>query len=111
MNTADYENQVKILAAHPMIGQTKNLSAHSAKEQGSGDGTPAEVIELLAVLNKEYQDKFGFCFVVFVNGRPKKDIIPVLESRLGNTKEEECKEGLKAMVLIAEDRFKKMNVA
>eukprot|EP01134_Creolimax_fragrantissima_P000037 CFRG0037T1 len=108
---ASHEHQVEMLAAHPKIGQRKNLSALSSAEQGLGDATSETVLNRLDSLNQEYEHKFGFCFVEFVNGRPKAEIIPVIERRLGNSSEDETKIGLEAMCLIASDRLKKLGMA
>ena len=40
------------------------------------------VLAELAELNKTYEEKFGFRFVVFVNRRPRAEILPVLRERL-----------------------------
>jgi 2-oxo-4-hydroxy-4-carboxy-5-ureidoimidazoline decarboxylase len=46
---------------------------------------------------------------VFVAGRPRKDIIPVIEERIkSNDKDAELKTGIVDMMLIARDRLKKL---
>jgi 2-oxo-4-hydroxy-4-carboxy--5-ureidoimidazoline (OHCU) decarboxylase len=90
------------LNAHPAIG-ARRLSKHSAAEQGAG-GHPAVLTEL-AYLNQVYEEKFGFRFVVFVNGRPKSEILKVLQERLERTREDELDTGLRELVAIARDRF------
>jgi 2-oxo-4-hydroxy-4-carboxy--5-ureidoimidazoline (OHCU) decarboxylase len=92
------------LNAHPAIGAHR-LSKHSATEQGVG-GHPAVLTEL-AYLNQVYEEKFGFRFVVFVNGRAKSDILKVLQERLERTREEELDTGLRELVAIARDRWYK----
>jgi 2-oxo-4-hydroxy-4-carboxy--5-ureidoimidazoline (OHCU) decarboxylase len=92
------------LNAHPAIGARK-LSKHSAAEQGAG-GHPAVLTEL-AYLNQVYEEKFGFRFVVFVDGRPKSEILKVLQQRLERTPEEELDTGLRELVAIARDRYEK----
>ena len=57
-----------MLDAHPAIGERKKLSKHSASEQGA-DYDPAVIAEL-EELNRRYEERFGFRFVVFVNRRP-----------------------------------------
>jgi 2-oxo-4-hydroxy-4-carboxy--5-ureidoimidazoline (OHCU) decarboxylase len=52
-----------------------------------------------------YEEKFGFRFVVFVAGRPKREILNVLSERIGNTREEELETGLRELVAIARDRW------
>lgn len=61
---------------------------------------------------QEYEERYGFKFVVFVAGRPRKDIIPVIEDRIkSNNKEAELKTGIVDMMLIARDRLKKLKAA
>jgi 2-oxo-4-hydroxy-4-carboxy--5-ureidoimidazoline (OHCU) decarboxylase len=95
------QEQREALNAHPPIG-ARNLSERSAAEQGSGDH-PA-VLTDLAYLNQVYEEKFGFRFVVFVNGRPKSEILEVLQQRLERSREEELETGLHELVAIARDR-------
>jgi 2-oxo-4-hydroxy-4-carboxy--5-ureidoimidazoline (OHCU) decarboxylase len=95
--------KLEALNAHPAIG-AGNLSARSAAEQGSG-GDPAVLTEL-AYQNQVYEEKFGFRFVVFVNRRPKAEILDVLRRRLENTREEELDTALGELVAIAEDRWR-----
>ena len=101
--------QIAVINAHPRIGANpSNVSAASFKEQGyERDTTPPEVFLRLADLNEEYEQKFGFRFVVFVNRRPKEALIPVLEARLRGTRDEELRTALKEIVAIAEDRLRR----
>jgi 2-oxo-4-hydroxy-4-carboxy--5-ureidoimidazoline (OHCU) decarboxylase len=96
------EEKVEALDAHPAIG-SRTLSARSAEEQGAS-GDPA-VLSELAYLNQIYQEKFGFRFVVFVAGRPKREILEVLRDRIANTREEELDTGCRELVAIARDRW------
>ena len=97
-----HEDKIEALNAHPAIGARK-LSARSAAEQGS-DADPA-VLSELAYLNQVYEEKFGFRFVVFVNSRPKREILEVLRERIGRTLEEELDTGCRELVAIARDRW------
>ncbi len=94
----------EVLDAHPPIGARRNLSARSQAEQGSDDD-PA-VLEELASLNRTYEDRFGFRFIVFVNGRPRRAIVPILKERLERSREEELATALDELVSIAEARWR-----
>ena len=61
----------------------------------------------LARLNHEYEDRFGFRFVVFVNRRPKSEIVPVLRERLTRSRDEELDTAVQELVAIAEDRWRR----
>jgi 2-oxo-4-hydroxy-4-carboxy--5-ureidoimidazoline (OHCU) decarboxylase len=98
------EEKKEVLDAHPAIGANK-LSARSAREQGSEDD-PA-ILEDLARLNRAYETRFGFRFVVFVNRRPKAEIVPILRERLRRTREQELETALDELVAIAIDRWRR----
>jgi 2-oxo-4-hydroxy-4-carboxy--5-ureidoimidazoline (OHCU) decarboxylase len=98
------DEKLEALNAHPAIGQRAGLSARSTAEQGA-DADPA-VLEELARLNQEYEAKFGFRFVVFVNRRPKAEILDVLRERIGRTRGEELDTAVEELCAIAEDRWR-----
>ena len=95
----------EVLDAHPAIGQRSGLSARSAAEQGA-DEEP-EVLAELARLNEAYEARHGFRFVVFVNRRPKHEILEVLRQRVGNPTDVELETALGELVAIAEDRWRR----
>ena len=95
----------EVLDAHPAIGQRAGLSARSAAEQGA-DTDPA-VLEELARLNAAYEARHGFRFVVFVNRRPKAEILEVLKGRIDNPTDEELETALHELVAIAIDRWQR----
>jgi 2-oxo-4-hydroxy-4-carboxy--5-ureidoimidazoline (OHCU) decarboxylase len=95
----------EVLDAHPAIGARKGLSARSAAEQG-GDEDP-ELLAELAELNDAYEERFGFRFVVFVNRRPKRELVPIMRERLGRTREQELETALQELVEIAKDRWRR----
>jgi 2-oxo-4-hydroxy-4-carboxy--5-ureidoimidazoline (OHCU) decarboxylase len=87
--------RVAALATHPRIGEP-------SEEQR---GAEPEVLEELARLNEEYERRFGFEFVVFVNGRTRAELVPVLRERLGRTRAEELETGLRELCAIARWRW------
>ncbi len=96
------EEKLEALNAHPAIG-AKNLSKRSSAEQGRDDDP--ETLAELERLNAEYEERFGFRFVVFVNRRSKSEIVPILRERLERSREEELDTAVKELVAIAEDRW------
>jgi 2-oxo-4-hydroxy-4-carboxy--5-ureidoimidazoline (OHCU) decarboxylase len=95
----------EVLDAHPAIGQNSGLSARSAAEQGTDDDP--EVLAELARLNADYEARHGFRFVVFVNRRPKAEILVVLRDRIDNPTDEELETALRELVAIAIDRWRR----
>jgi 2-oxo-4-hydroxy-4-carboxy--5-ureidoimidazoline (OHCU) decarboxylase len=95
----------EILDAHPVIGQRTGLSARSAAEQGD-EADPA-VLDELARLNADYEARHGFRFVVFVNRRPKAQILEILRNRIDNPTDAELETALDELVAIARDRWER----
>jgi 2-oxo-4-hydroxy-4-carboxy-5-ureidoimidazoline decarboxylase len=95
--------KMEALDAHPAIG-ARNLSGRSAREQG--EEAEPEVAAELDGLNRAYEAKFGFRFVVFVNRRPRAELVPILRERLARTREEELDTALEELVAIARDRWR-----
>ena len=94
------EEKKEVLDAHPAIGAAQ-LSARSAAEQGTDEAPELEE------LNRAYEARFGFRFVVFVNRRPKHELVPILRHRLERTREEELSTALDELVSIAQDRWRR----
>jgi 2-oxo-4-hydroxy-4-carboxy--5-ureidoimidazoline (OHCU) decarboxylase len=88
-------DQVAALATHPRIGEPSD-------EQR---GAEPDVLAELARLNEEYERRFGFAFVVFVNGRTRAELVPVLRERLERTRAEELETGLRELCAIARARW------
>jgi 2-oxo-4-hydroxy-4-carboxy--5-ureidoimidazoline (OHCU) decarboxylase len=99
------EAKTELLAAHPAIGQRSGLSARSAAEQGAH--ADPEVFAELAKLNAAYETRHGFRFVVFVNRRPKAEILEVLRERIGRPTYRELETALDELVAIAVDRWER----
>ncbi|KAG6885113.1 hypothetical protein C0993_005787 [Termitomyces sp. T159_Od127] len=82
----DISLQAQFISGHPRIGETKNLSNLSAKEQGGRPGvnpTPPEVLTRLSHLNKCYEARYpGLRYITFVNGRSRQAIAEEIEDKL-----------------------------
>ncbi len=97
--------RIAILDAHPRIGaDAAALSAASRMEQGAATD-PTTLAELVH-LNADYERRFGFRFVVFVSGRAKSEIVPVLRARLRRSRAEELATGLDEFLAISLDRLR-----
>lgn len=109
--TLPESEQIELLNAHPRIGaDPATVSAHSHAEQGYDrpTETPAWVSEELEALNEAYERVFGFRFVIFVAGRPREEILPILERSLRDEREGELRRGLDDVAYIAGDRLARL---
>jgi OHCU decarboxylase len=89
------EEKIQALETHPRIGE------RSPEQHGDDSAVLAE----LDGLNRAYEEKFGFRFIVFVNRRSRSELVPVLRERLGRTRDEEIDTALGELVAIAKDRW------
>jgi OHCU decarboxylase len=110
--------KTEVINAHPRIGEqpdaVRQRSALSYREQGyAGEAAldrdqVARIYQELAELNRAYEARFGFRFVVFVNRRPKGEIVDVLKARLGRSRAEEMETAVGEMLAIARDRLQSL---
>jgi 2-oxo-4-hydroxy-4-carboxy--5-ureidoimidazoline (OHCU) decarboxylase/GNAT superfamily N-acetyltransferase len=64
--------------------------------------------EELSMLNELYQERFGFRYVVFVAGRPRDAIVPLLERALHNDRDAELRRAIDDAIYIAADRLRRL---
>jgi OHCU decarboxylase len=108
--------QIVVANAHPRIGESAKViletSALSYREQGYDaeaalpQDEVARVYADLERLNAEYEARFGFRFVVFVNGRSKGEILDVLRERITFPHDQELRTALLEMLAISRDRLR-----
>lgn len=83
ISLGDQTLKAQFIAGHPRIGEQKNLSHLSAKEQAAV-ATPPEVLARLAHLNACYEHRYlGLRYITFVNGRTRAVIMEEMEDVLG----------------------------
>jgi 2-oxo-4-hydroxy-4-carboxy--5-ureidoimidazoline (OHCU) decarboxylase len=106
---------VELVNAHPRIGaEPASVSALSHEEQGyaeddpSADAEAARVAEELEWLNDAYERVHGFRYAVFVAGRPRAAIIPLIEVGLRNETDAELRRAVDDCVDIAADRLARL---
>ena len=71
------------LDGHPRIG-AKIDNASSAREQAGVADADAGVRAELATKNREYDDKFGYVYLVCASGRSAEELLAILTDRLHN---------------------------
>jgi 2-oxo-4-hydroxy-4-carboxy-5-ureidoimidazoline decarboxylase len=105
------DEQTELINAHPRLGAPPaTVSADSFREQGY-DRETTEAIAELGRLNAEYEARFGFRFCVFVAGRPRPALVPVLRGALAADRDAEIERALRDVVAIARDRYERASAA
>lgn len=86
LDALDDDAQLDLLRAHPQLGARTLMTAASTTEQaGAGlDQVDDAVRQDLADGNQRYLDRFGFPFIIAVQGLGVDDILAALVSRLTN---------------------------
>ena len=97
-NECKKQDWLEAFEHHPKIGDINSLKekfANTAQwaqgEQAAVAQTSQEVLEALAELNKAYEEKFGFIFIVCATGKSAEKMLSILQLRLQNHPEEEIK--------------------
>jgi 2-oxo-4-hydroxy-4-carboxy-5-ureidoimidazoline decarboxylase len=79
------------LDGHPRIGTSvsKAENPSSAREQAAVSTADDDVKAELAEKNREYDDKFGYVYLVCASGRSAQELLAILTERLDNDPETE----------------------
>jgi OHCU decarboxylase len=80
---------LEAFAAHPKIGERRTASAWSAAEQAGVQSADDEVRARLERMNADYEQRFGFIFIVCATGKAPGEMLALLERRLTNRPESE----------------------
>lgn len=62
----------------------------------------------LAELNREYEEKFGFIFIVCASGKSSEEMLAILRQRVGNNADEELLNAAAEQAKITQLRLRKL---
>ncbi len=84
--------------SHPKIGEKKAAAKIAARsqqwsedEQSGISNSPQQTINALAELNRVYEEKFGYIFIVCASGKSSEEMLEILRQRLENNPDEELR--------------------
>jgi OHCU decarboxylase len=98
---------LEAFAAHPRIGE-RSMSAWSQDEQEAALNAGADTQQKLAQRNLEYEDKFGFIFIVFATGKTPEEILALIDVRIENDHETEIDNAAAEQQQITRNRLLKL---
>ncbi len=81
---------LEAFSKHPKIGQ-KSKAKWSAQEQRGMSDASSSVANEMARLNAEYEQRFGFIYIVFATGKSAEEMLQILKSRIANDREQELR--------------------
>jgi len=92
------EDWLEAFRAHPKIGEQKAAASQSeqarswsAQEQSGVENAVTETKAALAAGNQEYEERFGFIFIVCATGKNSEEMLAILQARLQNDRETELR--------------------
>jgi OHCU decarboxylase len=101
--------------SHPKIGEKKaaaKIAARSQKwsedEQSGISNSAQQTIDALAELNRAYEEKFGYIFIVCASGKTSDEMIAILRQRLENNSDEELRIAAGEQAKITQLRLRKL---
>jgi allantoinase len=107
-NSLAPEDWKEAFAAHPRIGD-RTASGVAASEQSGVRGAAEGTLDELARLNREYERRFGYIYIVCASGRSAEEMLAILRSRLANDPETELRIAAAEQLAIAQLRLRKRN--
>lgn len=108
------EDWLEAFRAHPKIGEKRaeretgaEARAWSEGEQARAREASSETLDALAEANREYEERFGFIFIVCATGRSAEEMLAALRERLHNEPETELRVAAGEQWRITELRLRK----
>jgi OHCU decarboxylase len=112
LNEADW---LEAFRAHPKIGERKAATTQSAEaqkwsaqEQSGVAQASAGTISELAERNREYEDRFGFIFIVCASGKSSAEMLAIINERIRNDAETELRAAAAEQSKITRLRLEKL---
>ena len=112
LSSADW---LEAFAYHPRIGERKSAAtassvaaAWASVEQSASSSASIATREALALANVEYEQRFGYIFIIYALGRSANEILAVLRQRLGNEPDAELAIAAAEQLRITRQRLEKL---
>jgi OHCU decarboxylase len=113
--TLSAQDWLEAFSAHPKIGEKKAATAGtiqsqewSENEQAGVKSAREDTLATLAKLNREYEAKFGYIFIVCASGKSSEQMLELLQQRLRHKPEDELSVAATEQALITAIRVRKM---
>jgi allantoicase len=111
----DGDDWLEAFRSHPKIGEKKTAETvstqaqqWSGQEQAGVNTASAETTDALATLNRAYDQKFGYIFIICATGKTSGEMLAALRERLEHDAAEELPVAAAEQSKITELRLKKL---
>jgi 2-oxo-4-hydroxy-4-carboxy-5-ureidoimidazoline decarboxylase len=75
---------------HPRIGE-QTTSSWAAREQAGASAATGDVRQALADVNRSYEQRFGYIYIVCATGKTAEEMLQIAQSRLQNDPDTELR--------------------
>lgn len=100
------EDWLEAFAAHPRIGD-RTAAGTAASEQAGVRGAAESTLDELARLNREYEARFGYIYIVCASGKSAEEMLSIVRARLLHEPDEELAEAAEQQLAITQLRLRK----
>jgi 2-oxo-4-hydroxy-4-carboxy-5-ureidoimidazoline decarboxylase len=106
LNGLTDDDWVAAFMAHPRIGERGGDAPDSSqREQSRAMESAAATLAALEAENRQYEEKFGYVFLIRASGRSGEEILSELRRRMRNDPAVELAEARRELAEIAGDRL------
>lgn len=104
----EHHDWLEAFSHHPRIGERVKAGSQESREQGGVAGAADKTLLSLESLNRMYEDKFGFVFLIFATGKNADEMLDALRLRMQNRREVELKNAAAEQAKITRLRLEKL---
>ena len=105
-DTLDEDDWLQAFAGHPRIGERGGNTEN--REQAGTASASREVLRDLVDVNRRYEEKFGFTYIVYATGRTATEMLSIAKERLDNDRSSEIAAASAEQRRITETRLRRM---
>ena len=102
-----YHDWIEAFSHHPRIGDRAATGTAKSEQSGTANA-PAPMLRELERLNRLYEEKFGFVFLIFASGKSAEEMLDALEKRIWNSREVEMRSAVDEQAKITRVRLEKL---
>jgi OHCU decarboxylase len=104
----DAADWLEAFHCHPRIGEQRDGDARSAEEQAGMSRAGEATRRALAEANRQYEDRFGYIYLICASGKSGEEMLDTLRSRLTNQPDNEIRVAAEEQRKITRLRLQKM---
>jgi 2-oxo-4-hydroxy-4-carboxy-5-ureidoimidazoline decarboxylase len=103
----EHHDWLEAFSHHPRIGD-RAAGGVAAREQSGTASAPAPMLREFERLNRLYEEKFGFVFLIFASGKDAEEMLDALERRILNRRDIEMQNAVNEQAKITRLRLQKL---